>query len=165
MTTITLSKTLLDTDLSSISSTSTAFNYFNESDSLTAAFRIENVALENPIVSGKTTSYINPSISSTFGKVTLTGKISRVDDSKGNFVSGSIDIKGMTIDSPDGKLNYKSTISGSVSTKKISLKVNATEINFTGNDGSGWSMKCDLSAAFSVNLQTENIEQAKITGV
>jgi len=63
----------------------------------------------------------------------------------------------MTIDSPDGKLNYKLAISGSATTQKFNLKFNTTEINFTGNDGSGWTMKCDLSAAFSVNLKTENV--------
>ena len=110
MTTITLSQTLFDTDLSSIGSTSSIFDYLDEINSLTTSLLSDSEFLDSPIVTGRTTSYVNPSISSTLGKATISGKISRVDDSRGNLVSGSIDIKGMSLATADGKLNYKLVI-------------------------------------------------------
>lgn len=157
MTTISLSQTLLDTDLSSIASTSSIFDYLDEINSLTTSLLSANEFLDSPVVSGRVTSYVNPSISSAIGKATISGKISRVDDSRGNLVSGSIDIKGMSITSTDGTLNYKLVISGTTTTQKVSLKISATEIYFKGTDGFSWSMKLDIGATLNVNLNTEQV--------
>jgi Ca2+-binding RTX toxin-like protein len=157
MTTITLSQTLFDTDLSSIGSTSSIFDYLDEINSLTTSLLSDSEFLDSPIVTGRTTSYVNPSISSTLGKATISGKISRVDDSRGNLVSGSIDIKGMSLATADGKLNYKLVISGTTTTQRASLKINATDIYFKGTDGFSWSVKCDVSATLNINLVTEQV--------
>ncbi len=134
MANISLSQSLLDTDLSSLTAPAAIFSTWS-----TAIYEIDGSVTEvsgwfdgEPIKNGNTYSRKNPSYSSELGTGIALGSTSYTEDSDGNTVSSVAKITGFSFDTGDGKATLKGTYSDAYSAKTgiYSRTQNFTEFSF-----------------------------------
>jgi Ca2+-binding RTX toxin-like protein len=158
MANITLSQSLLDTDLSSLTAPASIFSTWSTAINEIYALATGELTFDvEPTINGNTYSFKNPSFSSELGTAIILGSFSRTYDSFGNVTSVVGKVAGASIDTGDGKSTLKGTYSESYSAKTgiYSRTQNYTEISFKGDDKSSWSLMGTYKENYSYNQNTE----------
>ncbi len=130
MANITLSQSFLDTDLSSLGSTSTILENIEGLSSVAESFLGEVEFLNEPKVSGNNLMQVNPSFISDLGSTTFLGKMSVITDNYGNPKSGTFAFDGYTVETNDGKFKVKMSLNGSADSSKLSMNIKFNQLSF-----------------------------------
>ena len=168
MANITLSQSLLDTDLSSLKAPGSIFrSWETATDEIYALATGELTFDDEPTKNGNTYSRKNPGFSSELGTGIALGSTSYTEDSDGDLVSSVTKITGASFDTGDGKATLKGTYSDAYSAKTgiYSRTQNYTEFSFKGDDKSSWSLKATFNATYSTNEITQTIKRTVTSSV
>ena len=158
MANISLSQSLLDTDLSSLTAPAAIFSTWSTVINEIYALATGELTLDDePTKNGNTYSRKNPSYSSELGTGIALGSTSQTFDSYGNLVSGVTKITGGFFDTGNGKGTLKGIYSETYSANSgiYSRTQNYTEFSFKGDDKSSWSLKGTYKENYSYNQNTE----------
>ena len=165
MTTLTLTKTLLDTDLSNIPAAGKIVNEYTNASiaayTLASADSFDNGGFFNTsefVLSnnGKTKTYTDPSAGyyQTKGSAVITFK----EADQAQIVSASINLSKLT------RINAEGTFATGLSSKfnqklndsNVTIEFSGKDMSFTGSDGSKWLIKSNTSYKVTTNIDSNN---------
>jgi len=164
MANITISKSLLNKDLSGITSPNKLLDsYINTINNLkqvdgssfsliSAAFKGNSAALKNPVVT------------LTDGLYALNGSaiFNFADKSQANLLSANFNFSGVSAVTENGKLQINAQIIGTLSQSKDSLGINVSTVSFLGNDGFKWSVVGISNYKHTINYVTSDVTESKV---
>jgi Ca2+-binding RTX toxin-like protein len=151
MTTITLSKTLLDKNLSKLLTPKKIEEFISNIVDDFATLLNGGFEVVDPVISngGKTYTYKNPSINGHYGSLTMQGSAVVNNDANGDYVSGSLSFNNFVYTSNVGKLTVASSITAKANTNSSSYKVTSNGASYEGSDGSKWSIKSSETVSYN----------------
>lgn len=159
MATITLTKSLLNTNLSKLLTPGQLQDIaLNISEDLAYALDGGYEDFE-PIVSnnGRTYTYKDPVIDGYYGSLAMKGSVVENYDIYGDAVSGSASLSSFVYSGNSGKLTVNTSLKVTDSNNGYSIKSTGSGANFLGNDGSKWAIKNSGSYSYTYNYNTDKV--------
>jgi Ca2+-binding RTX toxin-like protein len=153
MTTLILSQSLLEADLSAISSTSYLLDSMSKIDSDISGLLNQTSFFDSkPTQSGKTLTYNNPTFNGLLGEYTFAGALLVKYDNNNNFASSSSKFTGANVDTGDGHLVIKGTVSSVGSVNNYNYSTKYSSFSYQGDDGTQWTLLGSVNSSYKSNL-------------
>jgi Ca2+-binding RTX toxin-like protein len=165
MATITLSKTLMSVDLSSLFNPNSVLITGTIQENITGFFDQTYFPTSSSTSSSKngntTTTYTNPTYTTDLGNYQLTGKIDLISKTGGSITSASAKITNLLLtDGSAGLYSLKGSYSGTTTYKndgayQSSYTFTASSFSYAGSDGTKWTLNTSINETGSYNSSTQ----------
>ena len=156
MANLTVSKTLLGTDLSGIESLKALVIKSLDISSGLTNIDTDKITFENPTTKGTSVTVKNPSYSSNQGSFLLNGSISvnYTDTTFSNINSANFKFSGFTVSDIDGTLQILGNLNGIANANQEITNMSLSKISFAGSDGSKWAVGGAFTYKYSMVYAT-----------
>jgi Ca2+-binding RTX toxin-like protein len=162
MANLTVSKTLLGTDLAGIESLEILVSKSLVVSDVLTNIDTEKITFENPTIKGTAVTVKNPSYSWNQGSILLNGSISvnYTDTTLSNINSANFKFSGFTVSDSDGTLQIVGNLNGSANATQEIENMSFSKISYAGSDGSKWvvggAFTYKYSMVYATGKETES---------
>jgi Ca2+-binding RTX toxin-like protein len=156
MANLTVSKTLLATNLSGIESPETLVSESLDASSALTNIDTQNMTFENQTIKGTAVTVKNPSYSSEQGSFRLNGSatVNFTDTTLSNISSANFKFSSFALSDSNGTLQIVGNLNGTANASQENINMAMSKLSYSGIDGSKWAVGGSFTYKYSMVYAT-----------
>jgi Ca2+-binding RTX toxin-like protein len=156
MANLTISKTLLATNLSGIESPETLVSESLDASSALTNIDTQNITFENQTIKGTAVTVKNPSYSSEQGSFRLNGSatVNFTDTTLSNISSANFKFSSFALSDSNGTLQIVGNLNGTANASQENINMAMSKLSYSGIDGSKWAVGGSFAYKYSMVYAT-----------